>query len=118
MNILIAEVDNKTISDLKSILNSRGHEILCVVSTGAEAIEKTRKLKPDLIFINIKLKGPMSRVEAVKEILKFKKIPIIFISVFTKNCLIKSLQLPDDAIVISEPIKKEHLEYCISRAVS
>jgi two-component system, response regulator PdtaR len=46
------------------------------------------------------------------------KIPIIFITVFTKNCLTKSLQLPEDAITISQPIQKEHLKYCFTRAVS
>ncbi len=39
-------------------------------------------------------------------------------TIFIKNCLIKSFQLPEDAIVLSKPIKQEHLEYCISRAFS
>ncbi|MGZ7136239.1 MAG: response regulator, partial [Methanobacterium sp.] len=54
-------------------------------------------------------------VEAANRISKLYKIPIIFLTVFIKNCLIKSLQLPEDAIVLSKPIKKENLEYCISR---
>jgi hypothetical protein len=45
----------------------------------------------------------MSGVEAAKTIASCYKIPIIFITVFTKNCLIKSLQLPEDAITIINP---------------
>ena len=118
MNILIAEVDNNTISDLKAILTNMGHDVVGVVSTGKDAVDMTRKLNPDLIFINIKLNGPISGVEAVNEIYKFKNIPIIFITVFTKNCLTKSLQLPEDAVTLSIPITKDHLEYSISMALS
>ena len=118
MDILVVEDKNRTISDIKSILSDLGHEIIGLTSTGEGAIKKARDLNPDLILINLKLNGEMTGVEAAEEITSHCEIPIIFISVFTKNCLIKSLQLPDDAIVISEPVKKEHLKYSISRAVS
>ena len=115
MDILIVENDYNTISDLKAILKVLGHKIVGIASNGEGAIKLAGELNPDLILINIKLKGEMSGVEASKEIINLYNIPIIFITVFTKNCLTKSLQLPDDAITISIPIKKEHLEYCISR---
>jgi two-component SAPR family response regulator len=117
MKILVVEYKAKTISDIKSILSDLGHEIIGFASTGEGVIKKAGDLNPDLIVINLKLKGEMTGVEAAEKITKYHEIPIIFISVFTKNCLIKSLQLPDDAIVVSEPVKKEHLKYSISRAM-
>ena len=57
----------------------------------------------------------MSGVEAANKIEKLYNIPIIFLTVFIKNCLNKSLGLPEDAVVLSKPLKQEHLEYCISR---
>lgn len=117
MNILIVETEVNTIQDLKSILHVLGHKVVGLTSNGKEAIKIAGELNPDLILINIKLKGKMSGVEAAKLLAGRYKIPIIFITVFTKNCLTKSLQLPEDAITISKPIKKEHLEYCISRII-
>ena len=117
MDILIVENKDNTISDLKAILRVLGHKIVGLASNGKEAIKIAGDLDPDLILINIKLKGEMSGVEAAKLINNLYKIPIIFIIVFTKNCLTKSLQLPEDAVTISEPIRKEHLEYCISRVL-
>jgi two-component system, response regulator PdtaR len=117
MDILIVENDNNTISDLKAILPVLGHRIVGLASNGKEAIKLAGDLDPDLILINIKLEGEMSGLEASKEIINLYNIPIIFITVFTKNCLTKSLQLPEDAITISIPIKKEHLEYYISRVL-
>jgi two-component SAPR family response regulator len=115
MDILIVENEDNTISDLKAILQVLGHKIVGLASNGKEAIKIASDLNPDLILINIKLKGEMSGVEAANVIISLYKIPIIFITVFTKNCLTKSLQLPEDAVIISKPIKKEHLEYCILR---
>lgn len=117
MDILIVENDKRTILDLKSILENLGHNVV-VVSSGEESIQHARDLNPDLILININLKGEMSGVEAAKQISNLHGIPIIFLTVFIKNCLNKSLQVPEDAIILSNPIKKEHLEYCISRAFS
>jgi CheY-like chemotaxis protein len=118
MDILIVENEPTTISDIKSTLENLGHEVVAVASTGQEAIAKTENLNPDLIIINIQLKGAISGVETAKHIAERYDIPIIFLTVFIKNCLNKSLQLPEDAIVLSMPVKQEHLEYCISRAFS
>ena len=115
MKVLIVELESKTILDLKSMLTNLGHEVIGVVSTGEEATTLADKLSPDLLIINIKLRGEMSGVEAGRKITDLYKIPAIFITVFTKNCLTKSLQLPEDAITISIPLKQDHLKYAISR---
>jgi len=118
MDILIVEDDKSVILDLKSFLGSLGHRVVSVVSCGEEAIQYAGELHPDLIFINIQLKGEIGGVETAKMITRIYKIPIIFLTVFIKNCLNISLQLPDDAVVISKPLKREHLEYSILRAAS
>ncbi len=118
MNVLIVEEQANTISDIKSNLSLLGHKVVAVASTGEEGLKYAGDLNPDLIIINIKLKGEMSGVEAAQQIENLYNIPLIFLTVFIKNCLNKSLQLPEDAIVLSLPLKKEHLEYCISRAFS
>lgn len=118
MDVLIAENELSTILELKTILERLGHNILDIASTGEGAIEKVENMGPELIFINIQLKGSKSGVETAKEIEKLYQIPIIFVTAFIKNCLNKSLQLSEDAIVLSKPIKREHLEYAILRAIN
>ena len=118
MDILIVENDYSTISDLKLILGNLGHSLVSVASSGDEAVKKAGDLNPDLILIDIKIKGEMSGVEAADKINDLYKIPVIFLTIFIKNCLIKSFGLPENAIVLSKPVKQEHLEYGISRAVS
>jgi two-component system, response regulator PdtaR len=118
MDILIAEDESSTILDLKAILGNLCHNIVTVASSGEEAVKKAGDLNPDLILIDIKLKGKMSGVEAANKVKSLYKIPIIFLTIFIKNCLINSFQLPEETIVLSKPITQEHLEYGISRAFS
>lgn len=118
MDILIAETESGTVLNLKAVLGKLGHNVVAVAVNGDETIKKARDLNPDLILIDLNLKGEISGVEAAKQIVNLYKIPIIFLTVFYKNCLNKSLQLSEDAIVLSKPIKQEHLEYCIKRAFS
>lgn len=117
MDILIVD-ESSTVLDLKAILGKLGHNVVAVASSGEEAIKGARDLNPDLILINIKLKGEMKGVESANKIVNLYEVPIIFLTDFYKNCLNKSLQLTEDAIVLSKPIKQEHLEYCIKRAFS
>ena len=118
MDILIVENESNTILDLKTILGNLGHIIVAVASNGEEAVQKAGDLNPDLILMDIKLNGKMSGVEAANKIKNLYKIPVIFLTIFIKNCLIKSFQLPEDAIILSKPVNQEHLEYSISRAFS
>ena len=103
-------------SNLKAILENLGHSVVGVASSGEEAVKRAINLNPDLILIDIKLKGKMSGVDAANKIVTLYKIPIIYLTAFYKNCLNTSLQLPEDAIILSKPINQEHLEYCIKRA--
>ncbi|AUB60277.1 Phyllosphere-induced regulator PhyR [anaerobic digester metagenome] len=117
MNILLVENDINTLRNLNTILENLDHHVVGTVSSGVDAISKARNLKVDLILISLELKGELSGVETAKQILSSFNIPVIFLTVFIKNCLSKSLQLPDDAIVVSKPIKRDHLEYAIVRAL-
>jgi two-component SAPR family response regulator len=114
LDVLVAVYDTKTILELETILPKLGHNTCSIVSTGFEAIQKTEQLEPDLVLVDLNLKGEMKGVDAGKEIIEKLKVPVIFITVFTKNCLTKSLQLPEDAVTVSKPIKQDHLKFAIS----
>jgi PAS domain S-box-containing protein len=94
-NILVVEDEAVEAMNLKKSLLSMGYEIASIAFSGDEAIKKAKKLKPDLILMDVILKGDMDGIEASKAIKKYK-IPIIFITA-----------LPDDATVhralLSEP---------------
>ncbi|HTX61135.1 MAG TPA: response regulator [Methanobacterium sp.] len=116
MDILLVD-DPKNAGELRNILEPLGHVVIAQALTGKEAIRKVKEISPDLIIINLQLKGEMGGVKTAGKINEYKKFPVIFLTSFMKNCLNKSWQLPEDAVVLSQPLTAEKVEYCIKRAV-
>ena len=54
--------------DIKHTLESFGYEVPYVASSGEEAVEKALEIMPDLILMDIVLKGDSDGIEAVSKI--------------------------------------------------
>ncbi|MBU1797611.1 MAG: response regulator, partial [Bacteroidetes bacterium] len=81
--ILITE-DNSGVAELiKRMVISLGYEIVAIAVSGLEAIEFAKKHKPDLILMDINLKGEMDGIKAAQIINKEFDKPIIFITMFS-----------------------------------
>ncbi len=63
-----------------SELRNASFEVPKAVDTGEEAVEIFSVINPDLILMDIKLKGKIDGIEAANQILKVKNIPIIFMT--------------------------------------
>jgi DNA-binding response OmpR family regulator len=83
-NILIVEDETIFALDLKRILSKSGYNVLRVFTEGSRAVEFALKERPEIILMDISLKGELNGVDAAREIYKFYKPLIIFISALDK----------------------------------
>jgi two-component SAPR family response regulator len=83
-NILIVEDETIFALDLKRILSKNGFNVLRVFTEGTRAIEFALEKKPDVILMDISLKGKLNGVDTAKKIYKYYKPLIIFISALDK----------------------------------
>ncbi len=67
--ILIVDDSQFMRSILKNLLIPKGHEVVGEASNGREAIEKYKKLRPDLVLLDIVMPD-MDGLETLKEIKK------------------------------------------------
>jgi CheY-like chemotaxis protein len=78
--ILIVE-DNKNVAAvLEARLESFGYLVCAVAETGAQAIHLNREHKPNLILMDILLKGDMNGIETAEKIVAEHDVPIIYLS--------------------------------------
>ena len=82
--IVIVEDEAITALNLKMDLEDLGYEVLDTIDTGIEAIEKSIELYPDIVLMDINLKGDTDGIEAAKEISE-NGIPIIFLTANTDD---------------------------------
>jgi len=78
--LMIVE-DNMLIRlDLEESLSESGFTICATARSGEEAIDKAREAQPDLVLMDIGLKGEMTGIEAALILRKQLSVPIIFLS--------------------------------------
>jgi two-component SAPR family response regulator len=83
-NILIVEDETIFALDLKRIVSKSGYNVLSVFTEGCRAVEYAREKKPDVILMDISLKGELNGVDTAKKIYEYYKPLIIFISALDK----------------------------------
>ena len=65
--ILLVEDEGMIALDLRRILENFGYEVPYIASRGEEAVKETAKIRPDLVLMDITLKGTMNGIEAAKK---------------------------------------------------
>jgi PAS domain S-box-containing protein len=78
--ILIVEDEQVVAMDLERGLRSLGYEVLKVTETGRSAIRLAEQERPDLILMDIQLKGTVDGITAAGEIAKNWRIPVVFLT--------------------------------------
>jgi CheY-like chemotaxis protein len=78
--ILIVEDDKNVAAVLEARLQSFGYNVCAIAETGAQAIHQNQLHKPDLILMDILLKGEMNGIETAEQIASGYDVPIIYLS--------------------------------------
>jgi two-component system, LytTR family, response regulator LytT len=80
LKILVVEDEILVATDIEEALISLDYEVQNCVATGKAAIEEVERSLPDLILMDIMLKGEMTGIEAAQEITKKHDVPIIYLT--------------------------------------
>lgn len=80
--ILIVEDEIIIAKDIQNTLKSLGYDAPAIAFSGEEAIKKTEEIQPDLVLMNIALKGEMDGIEAATEIRNRFTIPVVYLTAY------------------------------------
>jgi CheY-like chemotaxis protein len=80
VRLLIVEDEAIVAADVEERLGKLGYKIAGITDTGAEAIALAGQLKPNLVLMDIMLKGPMRGTEAAGRIASEFKIPVVYLT--------------------------------------
>jgi CheY-like chemotaxis protein len=86
------EDDGIEAMDIKRTLESFGYEVPYVASHGEDAIKKTLEIQPDLILMDIVLKGKINGIGAVFKI-KELLIPVIYLTAHSEDVTVQRAKL-------------------------
>jgi len=80
VQIWVVEDEGIVALDLQKKLNRLGYSVPATVASGEEAVRKAEEFRPDVVLMDIRLKGDMDGIEAAQEIEARFKIPVIYLT--------------------------------------
>ncbi len=92
--ILIVEDDTITAMDIENQLKNLGYGITAKVAHGKDAIKEVKENTPDLVLMDIVLKGEIDGIEAADEIRSQFDIPIVFLTAYADRKRLDHPTLP------------------------
>ena len=107
--ILIVEDEMIVALDLEDRLRTMGYEVLGAVQTGEEAVARATQLHPDLILLDIMLKGQIDGIAAAAEINQLLSIPIIFLTASTDEKTLERAKFTGPFAYVLKPFEDREL---------
>ncbi len=115
--VLIVEDEGIIALDICSSLKNLGYSVPAIVSTGEEAIKKVEEHNPDLVLIDIVLKGEMDGIEAAEIIRSRFGTTVIFLTAYADRERLKRAKLTTPFGFILKPFEDRDLQVTIEMAL-
>jgi PAS domain S-box-containing protein len=108
--ILIVEDEAIVAKDLQYRLNKFGYTVPEIASSGEEAINKALQISPDLVLMDIRLKGKMDGIEAAQEIYRRLNIPVIYLTAYADDNTLERAKITEPFGYLIKPFKEKELQ--------
>jgi len=115
--IMIVEDEGIIAQDIRICLEGLGYVVSDVAYTGREAIEKVSANPPDLILMDIVLKGDLDGIETAAEIKNRFNIPIVYLTAYEDESTLNRAKRTEPLGYILKPFEERYLRSSIEMAI-
>jgi response regulator RpfG family c-di-GMP phosphodiesterase len=116
IRILVVEDESLVAKDIQNMLISLGYEVIDVVSTGEEAIRLAESTSPDLVLLDIVLKGEIDGIVAARRIWERFAIPIVYLTAYADETTLQRAKVTEPFGYILKPFDQRELQTTIEMA--
>lgn len=116
VRILIAEDDALQALALKQFLERSGHEVVGTAVSGAQAVRRAESSRPQVVLMDIKLRGSGSGIEAAAEIRSRLGIPHLFITAYADEQTLRRAWATRPLGYIAKPYTPRAIERALDAA--
>ena len=109
MQILVVEDDMIVGTHIVTLLDQAGYEVVGLLTSGESVLEQLKTVKPDLILMDIGLKGELDGIETSQVILNNYQIPVIYLTANSDKATFERAKATKPFAFISKPFKPINL---------
>ncbi|QWR78099.1 response regulator [Candidatus Magnetomonas plexicatena] len=117
IRVIIVEDEIIVARDIEMKLKKIGYNVLDIVTTAEEAIQKAGELSPDLMLMDITLEGKMDGIEGAAKIEELYNIPIVYLTAHTDIETLGRARITEPYGYIVKPFAVRDLLVAVSMAL-
>lgn len=115
--ILIVEDESIVARDLSHRLTDMGYEVPAVSMTGSDAIHQVDRTSPDLVLMDIRLRGDMDGIEAAEVIRRRHSLPVVFVTAYADPQTLERAKQSTPFGYVLKPFVERELQTTIELAL-
>jgi DNA-binding LytR/AlgR family response regulator len=116
-NILVVEDESIVSKDIQHSLKKLGYHVVGAAATGEKALELVRSERPDIVLMDIMLKGDMNGIETAEIIRNELAIPVVFLTAYADESTLAKAKVTEPYGYIIKPFKEIDLHTSIEMAI-
>jgi len=117
INVLVVEDESIVSKDIQHSLKKLGYHVVGAAATGDKALELVKTENPDIVLMDIMLKGEMNGIEVAEIVKNEYNIPVIFLTAYADESTLSKAKVTEPYGYIIKPFKEIDLHTSIEMAL-
>jgi DNA-binding LytR/AlgR family response regulator len=117
VKIMIVEDESIVALDLSMRLQKEGYEVAGIAGNSADAIDLFTDQKPDLVLMDINIRGAKDGIETAAALKKIQEVPLIFLTAFSQSEYINRAKAVNPSAYLVKPFNNDSLHTSIQIAI-
>lgn len=113
IRILIVEDESLVARDIENMARSLGYEVSGIATTGDQAVEQASRSRPDIILMDVIIKGSLDGIAAAEKIWESHHIPVIYVTAYADELTVKRATTTEHFGYILKPFDERELKIAI-----
>ncbi|MGB4703474.1 MAG: diguanylate cyclase [Candidatus Saccharicenans sp.] len=114
--ILIVEDELLIARHIEQMILNLGYQVSGIAETGEKAIQLAAEKSPDLVLMDIRLKGQINGIEAARRIWEIQSIPVVYLTAYADEDTLLKARLTEPFGYLLKPFEEKELLVAIELA--
>ena len=116
LRIVIADDEAVIRLGLRAMLEDHGYQVVGEAADGRRALELAQKLRPDLVFLDIKMPG-VDGLQAARALLADRRVPVIILTAYADRAFVEQARAAGVLAYLVKPIRESELAPAVEMAL-